>query len=86
MAKKIRKESEEIPPPSPGLAFLIGLMMFGAFLCPGGVILSYTIKLHRTLGTKLLESLSLGCFMGLVVAIIPAIIFMYLTMKKVKKY
>ena len=81
MAKKSEKKGKPAPP-SAGLAFVIGLILFGAILCPVGVIVSYNIELNLKLGVKLLQSLSLGCFMGLGIAIIPAFIFMHMTIKK----
>jgi hypothetical protein len=76
-------ESKHAPPTS-GLAFIVGLMLFGMVFCPAGVFLFYNLKMFKTLGVIQLHALTLGCLTGLVIAIIPAFIFMQWTMKKVK--
>ena len=86
MARKADSEKKKEPPPSPSLAFLVGLLLFGMILCPAGVLFSYSIQLSQKLHIILLYSLSLGCLIGLVIAIIPALIFMRATMKKAKKH
>ena len=84
MAKKADNEPKPAPPSS-GFAFLIGIMLFGAILCPAGVLISYSIKLNHKLGIIMMQSLSIGCLVGLVIAVIPAIIFMRFTMKRIKR-
>ena len=86
MAKKIDKESKiQDEPPTAGLSFMIGWILFAVILCPLGVLASFYIKLNKMLGVKLIQSLPLGCFLGLIVALIPAFIFMHYSMKKLKK-
>ena len=79
---QIKKES---PPPSTFFVFLVGLLIFSMILCPAGVLMSYNIRLNTMLNIITLQSLTLGCFMGLAIAIIPALIFTWMAIKKGKK-
>ena len=50
MARKSEPEAKkDSPPPSPMLAFLVGLLLFSMILCPAGVLFSFNIKLHNIL-------------------------------------
>ena len=79
------EKKKETRPPSTILIFLVGLLLFSMILCPAGVLMSYNIRLHNILDIIVLQSLTLGCFMGLAIAIIPALIFTRMAMKKIKK-
>jgi hypothetical protein len=86
MARASEPETKkDSPPPSPILVFLVGLLLFSMILCPAAVLFSYNIRLNQILDIITLQSLTLGCFMGLVIAIIPALIFTRMAMKKAKK-
>jgi hypothetical protein len=80
-----KKEVPKSPPPTKGLSFLVGLMLFGIILCPAGVFIFYNFLLFKTLGITMLASLSLGCSTGLLIAVIPAYVFMQLAMKSIKQ-
>ena len=87
MASKTDKKKDEKPaPPSGGLSFIIGILLFSMIFCPGTVFIFYTMNLHWMLPVDQFQSLTLGCFAGIVVAVIPAIIFMRATMKRIKDY
>lgn len=86
MARKAESEKKKESPPSPSLAFLVGLLLFAMILCPAGVLLSFSVQLYTKLDIIVFHALSLGCIMGLIIAIIPALIFMRATMKKAKKH
>lgn len=79
-----KREEPRIAPPTNGLAFIVGLILFGMILCPAGVFLFYNLQMFKKLGIMQLPALTLGCFTGLIIAIIPAFIFMHLTMKKLR--
>lgn len=87
MARKIETKRDNEPvPPSKGLAFLVGVFLFGLILCPGAVFMFYNLRLHWTYPITQLESLAIGCMAGLVIAAIPAFFFMRLVMKRVRNY
>ncbi|WP_455393338.1 hypothetical protein [[Eubacterium] cellulosolvens] len=86
MAKKVDGEKKkESAPPTPALAFLVGLMLFTMVLSPAGVLFIFTTRLYVKLGLLLWHGMTLGCFLGVAIAIIPAIIFMRMAMKKIRK-
>jgi hypothetical protein len=80
--KSVATDSE---PPTQGLAFMVGLVLFSIILCPAGVLAAWMFKLYTKFGLNILQSFSIGCIMGFVVAIIPALIFMRATMKRMRK-
>ena len=85
MARKDdKKKAEKAAPPTPGLAFVVGLILFGMILCPAGLFLFHNLKVFNILGIMVFHSLVLGCFTGLIIAVIPAFIFMHLTMKRLR--
>ncbi len=86
MARKKETQKDELKPapPSSGMAFIVGLVLFGMILCPAGLFIFYNLKMFKTLGIPQLSALSIGCLGGLIIAVIPAFIFMHLTMKKLR--
>jgi hypothetical protein len=82
--KDTKKDQLKPAPPSSGMAFIVGLVLFGMILCPTGLFLFYNLRMFRTLGMMQLPTLALGCLTGLIIAVIPAFIFMHLTMKKLR--
>jgi hypothetical protein len=87
MAKRSeqKKEDSKSEPPSSGLAFMVGLILFGLIFCPAGLFLFYNMAAWNRLDTSIFSTLILGCFTGLIIAIIPAYIFMRQTMKRIRK-
>ena len=86
MAKATEKPREKGQvPPSLMLAFIVGMILFGLILCPSFVLVFYNLQLQRRFDITIMQSLTLGCFAGLVSAIVPALIFMRSAMKKIKK-
>lgn len=86
MPKKAEKDKEKrSPPPTAGLAFIVGFTLFAGILAPGGLLLSYITGWHLELGIRGYQAHTIGCIAGLIIAIIPALIFMRLTMKRVMK-
>jgi len=86
MARRTDIKKDDRPaPPSASLAFIIGLVLFSLIFCPAGVFVIYNFKLYQKLQMMMFHSLTLGCLIGIAVATIPAFIFMYYTMKKVRK-
>ena len=83
-SEKDEKTSERKALPTPGMAFLVGWIVFAAILSPLGVLGSFYFKLWSILDIILLQALTVGCFLGLFIAIIPAFIFMQITVKKIK--
>jgi hypothetical protein len=85
MARQKETKREEKPlPPTPGLAFTIGLILFGMIFCPTGVFLFYNLNMSNRLGILQLSALTLGCMSGLLIAMVPTFIFVQYTMKKIK--
>ena len=85
MAKKSDKQKENKPvPPTKGLAFLVGLTLFSLLFCPVGVFLFFNLGMYQKLGTTVFNTFTLGCLFGVVIAIIPALVFMRATMKRIK--
>lgn len=87
MAKQPDSKKDEIksPPPTKGSAFMTGIFLFGAILSPAGVFLFYNLRMWEKLHVKMLPTLTVGCLTGFAIAIIPAYIFMFLAMRKLKK-
>jgi hypothetical protein len=87
MAKRSEQKTEDTKgePPSSGLAFIVGLILFGLIFCPAGLFLFYNIQAWNRLDTTIFSALILGCFTGLIIAIIPAYIFMRQAMKRIRK-
>ena len=83
-SEKDEKKSDRKTLPTPGMAFLVGWVLFAAILSPIGVLGSFYFKLWSILDIILLQALTLGCFLGLFIAIIPAFIFMQITVKRIK--
>jgi len=87
MAKVTEKPREKGQvPPSAILAFIVGIILFGLILCPSFVLVFFNLHLQRRFDITIMQSLTLGCFTGLVIAIVPALVFMRSAMKKIKKY
>ncbi len=81
-----RKREEKPPPPSGGLSFMVGLMLFSILFCPGVVFMFYIMNVAQMFLIPQFQTLTLGCLAGIVLAIIPAMIFMRAAMKRVKDY
>lgn len=73
------------PPPSSGLAFMVGMMLFAMIFCPAGIFIFYNLAPRLKGELTAFSYLSLGCFAGLIIAVIPAYIFMRIAMKKARK-
>jgi hypothetical protein len=87
MAKQSEQKSEDTTsePPSSGMAFIVGLILFGLIFCPAGLFLFYNIAAWNRFDISVFSALILGCFSGMIIAIIPAYFFMKQTMKRIKK-
>ncbi len=79
-----KKKADKPTPPTKGLSFMVGLVLFGLILCPGAVFVFYNLGMNKRLELMMLPTLTLACLTGLVIAVIPAIIFMQWTMKRIK--
>lgn len=85
MARPSTKKKDDKPePPSAGMAFIIGLLLFSIILCPAGVFMAFNLEFYNRFDMLIFPALGLGCLGGLVIAIIPAFIFMRVAMKKIK--
>ena len=85
MAKKSDKQQEDMPlPPTKGLAFLVGLTLFSLVFCPVTVFLFFNLEIYQKLQISIFNTFTMGCLFGVVIAIIPALVFMRATMKKIK--
>jgi len=86
MAKVTEKPREKSQaPPSAFLAFMVGVIIFGLILCPSFILVFFNLHFQTRFNITIMQSLTLGCFAGLVIAMVPALIFMRSAMKKIKK-
>ena len=85
MAKKTNAAKDDKPaPPTPGLAFIVGLFLFSIIICPASVFAIFNFQIYSKIQMALFHAIILGCFMSIAIATIPAFIFMYYTMKRVR--